>query len=167
VAEVENCRVAPGARVTPVFGEIVSDATVGATTAIDVEPVTPSTVARTSAEPAATAMTAPVELTVTAEPSADHVIVLPVIATPAPSRAVADSVMELPTNIDADGAVMLTEATCGVAGVVVTVGSTVLISNSDSLSLLPAAVTVAAPTARPVIVPLESTDTMPGALLLH
>jgi hypothetical protein len=126
VAVVENCRVAPGARVAPVFGEIVSDATVGAATVIVRAAVTPSTVARTSPEPAATAVTTPVELTVTAVPNADHATVRPVIATPALSHAVAVSVMVPATVIVGDGTAMSTTATTGAVLVVV---ETTLIRN--------------------------------------
>jgi hypothetical protein len=164
VAEVENCRVAPGARVAPVFGEIVSDATFVASTTIDVEPATPSTVARTSAEPAATAVTTPVELTVTAEPDADHVTGRPVIATPSPSLAVADSVMVPATGIVDDGTAISTTATTGAVRVDM---ETTLMRNWLDVPLLPRAVTVAAPTARPLIVPLEVTDTTLVLLLLQ
>jgi len=102
--------------------------------------VTPSIVASTTEEPAATAVTTPVELTVIADPAVadmDHVTVRPAIQFPALSRGVAYRVMELPTAIEGDGAVMSTEATRGVAAVVVvvvvvvTVASTTLIANVD------------------------------------
>jgi hypothetical protein len=69
------------------------------------------------------------ELTVIAEPAEadmDQVAVRPGIQFPALSRGVAYRVMELPTAIDADGAVMSTDATTAAVLVVV---ETTLIRN--------------------------------------
>jgi hypothetical protein len=102
---------------------------------------------------------------VKAEPSETlHVAVRPGIQLPALSRGVADKVIELPTSIDGDGAVISTEAT---TAAVCVVALTTLIVKVLRRPLLPSAVTVAVPTARPVLVPVEVTETTLVLLLLH
>jgi hypothetical protein len=167
VADEVNWRFCHCTSVAPVFGDIVKDVTVATAlpTVIVRIPAIPSTVARTSDAPAAVAVTTPPELTVTDEPAdTDHATVRPVMAAPEASRGVADNAIVPPMAIDVDGAVTSTDATTAAVLVVV---ETTLTGNRLVLPLLPVAVTVAAPTARPVTVPVELTETTLVLLLLQ
>jgi hypothetical protein len=113
-------------------------------------PFTPSTVAVIVAEPAATAVTRPVEETVAIFASdVDQVTVRPEITAPEASFAVADACVVCPTV----SAVALTDAVTLVTAAAVTVTA------DDALLPSIVAVTVAVPWATPLSFPVASTVT--------
>jgi hypothetical protein len=126
-------------------------------------PVFPEDVAVIVADPAATPVTTPLELTVAAEAlPVDHVTVCPVMTFPCASRTVAESGVVAPTPIDAEVGETVTVVTTGLGG-----GGalTVTLDVPDWPELN--AVMIAEPAATPVTRPLELTDAVLALLVDH
>jgi hypothetical protein len=146
-------------RIVAVFGLTttrLTDAAAGALTVTAAVPLTPSAVAVIVADPAPTAVTRPVPLTVaTAGALEVQVTSRPVRSAPLASRAVAVSCWVAPGASDAVGGVTVTEAVTGGAGTV-----------TDAVPATPSivAVIVAVPGATAVTSPVALTVATPGAL---
>ena len=159
--------VAESATVAPTFIVAVGGLTVtvvttggGDATVMLELPDFPAHVAVIVAEPAATPVTMPVELTVAAAALlVDQVTVCPVITFPCASLTVAVRVAVAPTFIVAVGGVTVTVVTTGAGDVTVTL----------AVPVFPAhvAVIVAEPAAIPVTKPLELTVATFALLVVH
>jgi hypothetical protein len=131
---------------------VVTTSGTAVTVMLDV-PVFPELVAVIVAEPAATPVTTPLELTVAAAVlPLDHVTVCPVITLPFWSFTVACSVVVAPATIDADVGASVTVVTTGAGG-----GPAVTVISDVPVTPELLAVIVAEPAATPVTMPLELT----------
>jgi hypothetical protein len=158
-----SCTVFPTSTVAE-EGDRVTVATGGGVTVTDDVPLFPSLVAVMVADPAATAVTKPLEDTVAMDAlDVDQVILRPVRTLPPPSRRVAWSCAVLPTSTVAVVGDTMTVAT-GSGG-----GGGGAVTVTDAVPVFPSllAVIVAEPAETPVTRPLEATVAIDAFELDH